>query len=255
MNELQEIPASLNILKKQVEKLYYKGDIKLLAKRKISIVGTRAATRYTENLTKELAYKLAKRDICIVSGAAMGVDSYAHKGAFPNTIAVMANSLDVIYPKINSSIISSMQEQSLVLSEYEPTYKATRYSFLERNRIVVALGELLVIPQADLKSGSMSSANLALDMNKSIYVFPQRLDESRGTNKLLSENKANLINDIDEFVAKITGISEMNTDEILEFCKKEKSFEICFAKFGSKIYEYELDGKLCIIGSRVEVLQ
>lgn len=254
MNELLEIPKNLSILKKQVLKLYYKGDIKLLEKRKISIVGTRRATNYTKNLTKELAYKLAKRDICIVSGAAMGVDSYAHKGAFPNTIAIMANSLDIIYPKINSQIINSMQEQSLVLSEYKPTYRPARYSFLERNRIVVALGEILIIPQADLKSGSMSSANLALEMGKKIYVFPQRLDESKGTNKLLSENKANLISDIDEFVSKITGTSETNTDEILEFCKKEKSFEICFAKFGSKIYEYELEGKLEIIGSRVEVL-
>ncbi len=243
-----DLPKSLQ----KYEGLFCKGDISLLDKNIVAIVGSRRPNAYTKSMVKTLAYNLARRDVYVVSGVAMGVDALAHLGAYPKTIAVMANSLDLIYPKVNQAIIEKMEKNSLVLSEYKPNTKATKWSFVQRNKIVVALAKAVVIAQADEQSGSIHSANFALKQNKPLYVLPQRLEESKGTNRLLSEGKAELIYDIDKFCDKFGQLHEAE-DEIVKFCKKEPSLEKCLQKFGDKIYEYELDGKLSIEGLVVRI--
>ncbi len=252
MKILDNIPQTLKELKNPPKKLFYKGDISFLDQKIIAIVGSRRPNAYTKNLVASLSSSLASRNVFIVSGGAMGVDALSHLGAYPKTIAVMANSLDFIYPKVNEKLIKNMETNSLVLSEYEPNTKATKWSFVQRNRLVVALSSAVIIAQADEKSGSMRSAEFAIEQNKPLFVFPQRLHESKGTNKLLSEGKAKLINDIDAF-ADMFGKTIKNHDNILEFCKQEPSLEKCLEKFGDKIYEYELDGKISIDGLMVRV--
>lgn len=253
MKELLNLPKNLNELQNKVKKLYFEGNVELLNKTIIAIVGSRRPSVYTKKVTSILASSLGKRGVCVISGAAMGVDGIAHANAFPNTIAVMGNSLDIVYPKINKDLIQNMQNSSLLLSEYPPNTPPTAWSFVQRNRIVVALSSAVVIAQADEKSGSMHSANFALKLNKPLYVLPQRLDESSGTNLLLAQNKAKLINDIDEFCEKF-GQCEKILDEILIFCKSQPMLIKCLEKYGDKIYEYELDGKLQINGNYVSVL-
>ncbi len=233
--------------------IYYKGDLSLLNKRKVSIVGTRHPISYTKQMCIRLGNALKKRDVCVVSGGAMGVDALAHKSSFPNTIGVMANSLDIIYPKVNYSLLASMEKESLLLSEYSKNTKATRYSFVLRNRLVVALGEVLVVAQADLNSGSMRSIELALKQNKKIFVFPHRVEDSQGTNQLLKDGAATAIYDIEAF-ADLFGETKIEHDEILEFCKKNNSLQDAILKYGDKIYEYELEGKIEIKNMRVTVL-
>ncbi|NLK66241.1 MAG: DNA-protecting protein DprA [Campylobacteraceae bacterium] len=236
------------------KKLYYKGNLKLLEKRKVSIVGSRKMTIYTKNLVLSLANELKKRDICVVSGCAIGVDAAAHKGAFPNTIAVFGNGLDEIYPKTNSKLINDIYENSLALSEYEPSQKAWGQQFLERNRIVVGLSEALVVAQADLRSGSLQSARLASEMGIPVFVFPHRINESRGTNELLAKGKASLIDNIEEFANSFVSFDEIKVgDEFLEFVEKNSSFDEIWAKFGDLVYEYELDGRIEILGTKVLV--
>lgn len=244
----------LSNLKKPPQKLYYKGDLSLMQKTKIAIVGSRKCSKYTKNLIISLANTLKNYDICVVSGAAIGSDIYAHEAAFPNTIAVFGNGLNQIYPTQNTKIIQQIYTNALALSEYEPDFKATAWSFLERNRIVVGLSKALIIAQADLKSGSMASAKIALNLGIPIFVLPQRIGESNGTNELLKSKKANLITDFDEF-ASIFGDKQISQkDEILEFISQNSDFEKCFEKFGAKLYEYELDGKIAIDGVFVRVL-
>ncbi len=249
---LDVLPSSLTEIKNPPKKLFYKGDISLLNKKIVAIVGSRRPNAYTKNLVKSLASELSKRDIFVVSGAAMGVDALAHLGSFPKTIGVMANSLDFIYPKVNEELIKKMEKECLVISEYEPSMRATKWSFVQRNRIVVGLSSAVVIAQADEKSGSMRSAEFALQEKKPLFVLPQRLHESKGTNRLLSDGKAKLISDIEEF-ADMFGKVQKNDDEVLEFCKNEPSLEKCLAKFGDLIYEYELDGKISIEGLMVRI--
>jgi len=237
-------------LKDKPKKMYRKGHLSLLERPKVSIVGTRHPISYTKQLTLRLGNALKKRGVCVVSGGAMGVDALAHKSSFPNTIGVMANSLDLIYPKVNYSLLKSMEKESLLLSEYEKNTPATRYSFVLRNRMVVALGEVLVVAEADLNSGSMRSVEIAQKYGKKIYVFPHRLEDSFGTNQLLRDGLATAIYDIDCF-ADMFGEITQESDEILDFCKSNNSLQDIVEKFGDKIYEYELEGRVEIRDMRV----
>ncbi len=220
IQKLDFIPQELDILKKPPKELYHVGNLELLKQKKVSIVGTRRPISYTKEMTHKLSQGLARAGICIVSGAAMGVDGIAHKGAFPHTIAVMPNSLEYKYPAVNKTLIENIYKNSLALSEYEIGYKATKYSFVIRNRIVVALGDFLIITQADEKSGTMRSAEIAQKLGKEIFVLPHRVGESKGTQTLLKEGLAKPIHDIDEFIAQFSKNIDKTQDYFLEFCKQ-----------------------------------
>ncbi len=250
MKTLNFSPIEFSKLKKPPKQLFFEGESDLLHMPKVSIVGSRRASSYTKNITAALARGFRDIGYCVVSGAAMGVDATAHKAALANTIAVMANSLDIIYPKVNEKLIKDIYKNSLALSEYESNTPATRYSFVVRNRIVVALGDFLIITQAHENSGTMRSAQIAQELGKKIYVIPQRLNESNGTNKLLKESKAELIYDIDEFISRFGSIVNKQ-DEIMEFCKNFPTLNDALKRFGDKIYEYELEGKVEIKNLKV----
>ncbi len=176
---------------------------------------------------------------------ALGVDIIAHTYAFPRTIMFSPAGLDIIYPKSNAKMIKQMMEQALVMSEYDKGYMPHQYSFLDRNRLVIGLSDYVVIPQADMMSGSMQSARIAMKLNKPLFVLPHRIGESEGTNHLLAQGKAQGIYNIDDFIESIFGASVSRCDdEVLLFCANNPSFEEAFARFGEKIYEYELEGKI-----------
>ena len=220
--------------------LFYKGDLELLNKPKIAIVGSRKASKYTKEITYLLAKKLSKK-YTIISGGALGVDTQAHKGAYPNTIFVSPSSLDIIYPKSNENLIENIYKNALAISEYEKNYRPYKHTFLQRNRIIVALSDFVIIAEADKKSGSMGSYEWAKEYGKKVYVLPHRINESSGTRYLASTNQAEVIWDIDEF-CKSLGIEEnekiMNLNEALK-------------EYGSQLYEMELDGKVNIKNGKV----
>ncbi len=220
--------------------LFYKGDLELLNKPKIAIVGSRKASKYTKEITYLLAKKLSKK-YTIISGGALGVDTQAHKGAYPNTIFVSPSSLDIIYPKSNENLIENIYKNALAISEYEKNYRPYKHTFLQRNRIIVALSDFVIIAEADKKSGSMGSYEWAKEYGKKVYVLPHRINESSGTRYLASTNQAEVIWDIDEF-CKNLGIEEnekiMNLNEALK-------------EYGSQLYEMELDGKVNIKNGKV----
>ncbi len=246
----------LESMKKYPNTLFYEGNFALLQKTKISIVGTRKPNQYTKQLTFELASKLSSAGVCIVSGAAMGVDAIAHKGAgSSNTIAVMANGLDVIYPQVNRSLIEEIEKDGLTLSQFESGFKATKWSFVVRNEIVVALGDVLVVTQADLNSGTMRSVEFAKKMGKKIYVLPHRLKESQGTANLLKSGDAEAIYDIDAFVSSFNSNEfTCKFDALLEYCVNTPSYEEAVLKFGDKVFEYELEGKIRVDAGLVSVI-
>ncbi len=243
-----EIPQ-FSILKKPPKILFSVGKNSLLETKMVSIVGTRRPISYTKELTLKLSSAFSSIGYTVVSGAAMGVDALAHRGAFPNTIAVMANSLDIIYPKVNQKLINDIYLQGLALSEYPNTTKATRYSFVIRNRLVVALGEILIITEADLDSGTMRSAQIAKELGREIFVLPHRLGQSLGTQKLLEDGDAKLITNIDTFVGQFGTVLPL--DEEQAFFQSTPTLQDALARFGDKIYEYELEGKIEIKNLKV----
>jgi len=249
---LSELPSEFSLLETPPDKIYYRGKTSLLSARKVSIVGARKAYPYSRHVTHSLASELSKRGVCIVSGGAMGIDALAHEGAFPNTIAVLANGLDIVYPKVNKKLLEKISQEALLLSEYEDGEEARSYTFVHRNRLVVALGEVLVVAQADLNSGTMRSVEYALQMGKRIYVLPHRLGESEGTMQLLKEGKAELITDIKVFADNF-GLQGNENDAFLSFCLTTDSYEEVLAYDAQKLFEYELLGKIKVINGKIFV--
>jgi len=237
------------------KELFYDGNISLLDKEKISIVGSRKPSKYSRLQIQNLSSKLAKIGICIISGGAMGIDAVAHQGAgSSNTIAVLPCGIDIRYPAVNKNLLDDIQKNGLLISQFEYGAKSRPYTFVLRNELVVALGKVLVVGEADIDSGTMRSVEFALKMGKDIYVLAQRIGESEATNKLLSEGKAKAIYDIDEFINIIFPHAKLNphaTDEFSEFCKTNPTYDEVLVKFPDKIFEAELSGEIEVLNGRV----
>ena len=221
--------------------LFYKGDISLLDKPKIAIVGSRRPSQYSKTITAKLSKLLSKKYV-IVSGGAIGIDAIAHQNA-KSTIMVSPSSLDIIYPKINKSLIENIAKNHLIISEYEKDYKPRVYSFIQRNKIVVSISEFIIIVEADIDSGSMRSFEIAKKLNKKVYVIPHRIGESKGTNYLASTNQAEVIWDIDDFINKFSINDKVN---ILDFNE-------AIRVYGDKLYEMELNGEVEIKNGKVYI--
>ena len=244
----------LDNMKKYPEKLFYIGNTELLERKKISIIGSRKPNQYARHKTQELAQKLSSAGVCIVSGGALGVDAISHKAAgAANTIVIAATGLDKRYPAINKNLIEEVENEGLVLSQFPHGSPSTKYNFVLRNEVVVALGDVLIVTYADLKSGSMRSVEYALKMGKEIYVLSHRIGESEATNKLLQEGKAKAIYDIDEFVSafRTEKIEPQKSDEFFEFCKLNPTYDEVLSKFPSRVFEAELSGDIVVQNARV----
>ena len=249
---IQELEA----MKKYPQALFYKGNLELLQRKKLSIVGSRKPNQYARHKTQELAAKLSNAGVCIVSGAAIGVDAIAHKAAGTNnTIAVAATCLDKRYPAINATLIAQIEAEGLTVSQFEDGSSATRYNFVIRNELVVALGDALIVTYADENSGTMRSVEFAQKMEKDIYVLAHRIGESEGTNRLLEDGIAKPIYNIDSFIQSIAG-TECNKkvdDPFLDFCSSNPSYEEALLQFPSRIFEAELLGEIVVKNGLIEL--
>jgi len=232
--------------------LYYLGHPELLERPKISIVGTRHPITYTKIYTQELARKLSLAGVCIVSGGAQGVDGIAHQAAgVSNTIMVAGTGLDIRYPSIHQKLIAEIEKEGLVLSQFEAGQPSLKWNFPLRNELVVALGDALIVTQADLKSGTMHSIEFALKMQKPIYVLPHHLGESEGINWLLSQDLARPIYDIDAFVSLFGTVEATCKDDFLTYCDTHPFYHDAVEKFAQKVFEYECLGKIKVENGRI----
>ena len=240
----ETIPELLS-MKNYPEVINYKGDLALLKRKKVSIVGSRHPNNYTKQMTQSLASKLSAVGICVVSGGAMGVDALAHRFAgLQNTIMVAATGIDIRYPKINATMIEEIEQKGLVLSQFSNTQRSHRYHFPLRNELVVALGEILIVMQADAESGTMRSVEYAQKMGKEIFVLAHRVGESEGTNLLLQRGEAKGIYNIESFVANYAGVSHLpnQEDPFMCYCASYPTYEDALKKYPEKIFEAELGG-------------
>lgn len=252
MNSTIDNPSFLKGTSLEGRSIHYKGSLALLEKRRVSIVGSRKPNAYAKSLTHEIASKLAKAGVCVVSGGAIGVDAIAHKAAgAANTIMVAATGLDIRYPATNKHLIAEIEQKGLVLSQFEEGTPSRIYNFPLRNELTVALGEVLVVTYADLQSGSVRSIEYAKKLSKEIFVLPHRLGESQATNELLENGEATPIYDIDAFISRFGVTLEDQEDEILLFCSTYPTYNEAVGRFGGKIFEYELEGKIVIKEGRV----
>lgn len=172
--------------------LYYRGNIQVAGQKAIAIVGSRNATGYGRQMTEKLARELVKCGFGIVSGMARGIDSYAHQGALEaqgDTVAVLGCGLDIVYPRENKLLMDSIMEKGVVISEFPPGRKPEPFNFPRRNRIISGLALGVVVVEAAEKSGSLITADYALEQGKDVFAVPgpalSRL--SKGTNNLIKQ--------------------------------------------------------------------
>ena len=234
-------------MKKQPTSVFYRGDKTLLQKPRVSIVGTRKPSQYTKQMTADLAHRLASVGVGVVSGGAMGVDGQAHFGAGEaNTIAVMPCGLDIRYPTVHTEMFEQIESKGLLLSVYPDGSRTANWTFVVRNEMVVALGDVLVVSEALRDSGSMRSVAFAKKMGKKIYTFSHRSGESDGTMDLVKKGEAEVIYDIDEFVRRYGVLKAVEKDPFLEYCQGRPTYEEALKLYAEQLFSYELDGKIIV---------
>lgn len=175
----------------------------------------------------------------------MGVDAIAHQGAKSNnTIAIVANGLDIRYPSVNKNLIIDIERNGLILSAYKEKEKAKNYTFVQRNEIVVALSEFLIVTEADINSGSLTSVNYALKMGKEVYTIPHRIHESLGTQELIKKGLIKVIYDVDEFIYKKCGLENKKQKmKFYFFVKIILLMKVLFKNFQKKFSNMNLKEK------------
>ncbi|WP_165974049.1 DNA-processing protein DprA [Marinitoga lauensis] len=193
-----EYPEKLKRIYNPPVLLYIKGNIELLKKRAIGIVGSRKCTSYGKNITLSFSEILSKEYV-IISGMAYGIDSYAHKGAINNgTIAVLGSGIDIPYPVSNTNLYYEiLKHNGCIISEYAPGTPAQPFRFPERNRIIVGLSESIIVMEAAKKSGSLITARLAAESGIDVYAVPGDINKksSEGTNNLIYNGATPIISE------------------------------------------------------------
>ncbi len=197
-------PELLRDISSPPKGLYVAGDIPALPM--VSIVGTRRPTKYGEEITYRLAYELAKAGFCVVSGMALGIDTIAHRAVLDaggSTIAVLGCGLDRPYPKSNFGLFRNIIESGgTAISEYPEGTEAYRSHFPARNRIIAGLSSATIVTEADAKSGSLITANFAIQANRTVMAVPGNATSLRsaGPNNLI-KNGAQLITNASDVLA------------------------------------------------------
>lgn len=190
--------------------LFAYGDMGLLAKECITIVGTRSITQYGKNVVSLfLGSFLKDLDIVVVSGLARGVDGYVHRTCLQRgikTIAIVPGAIDSAIPFENREICRQMVNTNLVLAEYPEGVKMKKYMFVQRNRLLAGISKSTIVIEAGERSGSLITAKLALDYNREVYVVPGNIfsSVSQGCN-ILAREGANVLTSLSDF-KEVVGI-------------------------------------------------
>jgi DNA processing protein len=209
-------PVGLNDLPDAPLGLWYRGNLTggiPTPSRSVALVGSRDCTSYGASVTGDLAYTLAQRGICVISGLAYGVDAHAHRAALagsqgggPATIAVLAGGLDRDYPSGNADLAAAIRANGLTISELPPGSAPTRYRFLARNRIIAALAGVTCVVEARWRSGALNTAHHAETIARHVAAVPGSCQSanSAGCHRIIREGNAVLVTDAVEIAELLT---------------------------------------------------
>lgn len=206
--EQEAYPEFLRNIDDQPILLYVKGNASLLQSACIGVVGARAASVYGQRIAADLAKRLCQRGLTVVSGLALGIDTAAHKGALQAsgaTLAVLGCGLDVVYPRQNRSLYEEIACRGALVSEYRLGALPEAFRFPARNRIISGLSLGVVVVEAARKSGSLITADYALEQGREVFAVPGRIDscKSEGTHRLLQAG-AKLVHTVDDILEEFS---------------------------------------------------
>jgi DNA processing protein len=188
--------------------LYYIGSLPDKPQLTVAIVGTRRPTAYGRTVTEQIASALARKGALIVSGIAIGVDAIAHASALDaggHTLAVLPSGVDDPYPKSNQQLARRILEHGdALISEYEPSHRPMSHDFLWRNRLVSGLSDAVIVTEANLRSGTLSTVAHALEQGRDVYVVPGPITSplSAGCNRLIAQG-ATPITDVESLLEQL----------------------------------------------------
>lgn len=220
----ENYPKRLKLIDEPPYILFYKGDLESAENTNIAIVGSRKCDNYGKKCTKLITSSLGNFGVGIISGGAFGVDTEAHKkcieGNFYN-VAVFGCGINVDYPVYNRELYKKIIKNGCIISEFFPDTPPLRYNFPRRNRIISGLSDAVIIVQAGEKSGSLITANYAVNQGKEVFAVPGDifLPESKGCNNLIKDgasiftNVGDLLNSIKSNVKKENKISKNGDKE------------------------------------------
>ncbi len=200
-------PKRLREIKNHPPVITLRGNVDVLMRDMVSIVGTRHATANGMGFIADIAHGLADDGMAVVSGMAIGTDTAAHRGALRSsgdlvTVAVLAGGVDYIWPTENESLYWEIVERGAIVSERPVGFVPTANSFVPRNQWIAGLSDRLILSEADVKSGSMTTARFANDFGREIWAIPSHPADSRaaGPNSLIRSGVANLCVGLSDFV-------------------------------------------------------
>ncbi|MFK8022679.1 MAG: DNA-processing protein DprA [Ilumatobacter sp.] len=194
-----EYPASLVHDPRRPEVLFVRGRLGALDGRRVGIVGTRNPTQRGVHTAKRFGSELAEAGVCVVSGLALGIDGAVHRGALEADgaapVAVVASGLDDPYPRRHAGLWAAVAERGAVISEWPPGTRPEPFRFPQRNRILAALSEVVVVVESRERGGSLITAREAAERGIDVFAVPGSIDQraSRGTNALLEDGAAPVV--------------------------------------------------------------
>lgn len=191
----KEYPQLLKQVYRPPQALFYRGNLGILEKPSIAIVGTRRPTEYGEYMAEKIVKELSVLDVNIVSGLAKGIDTIAHETALEcglSTIAILGSGIENIYPPANIKLAKAIEGNGLVISEFEGSTEPKDFHFPMRNRIISGLSLATIVIEAPEKSGALITAKYALDQGREIFVIPGDIEreQSLGALRLLQRGAA-----------------------------------------------------------------
>ncbi len=242
-----DYPAALREIYDPPFLLYLRGRIERRDAAAVGVVGSRRTTHYGKEQAKKLSFQLAKAGFCIVSGLARGIDTAAHEAALAaggRTIAVLGSGIGHVYPPENQALADKITESGAVVSEFPVLYVPDKQSFPLRNRIVSGMSQGLLVVEAPARSGSLITANQALEQGRTVFAVPGPIDRptSEGCNRLIRSG-ATLVASANDVIDDLdSGLNSLSLPfELEETVHKEKSRSVDLSETEKKIVD-SLDG-------------
>lgn len=206
--EQEEYPLQLSELVDAPYGVFYRGSLPEAGEFRVAVAGARMCSEYGRTIAREIARELASQDVAVVSGMARGIDAAGHRGALDSggrTYAVFGCGVDICYPNYHRQLYEEIAQHGGLLSEYPPGTKPLPAYFPQRNRLISVLSDVVLIIEAKAKSGSLITADAALEQGRDVYALPGRITDglSYGCNRLIAQGAGTIIS-VEDILAELS---------------------------------------------------